>query len=226
MLTVLETVAEHGPLSAAEVARRCDINRTVGHRLLITLAQRGYLRRDEEGYTLGPAITALSRYMATDLAAISRAEMAKLAAETGETVVLHGLDNNEAVVVDQALGQMHLVRVQHTPGSRHPLHKGASGWSILSFQDTKSQSKILRKVDDLEAANKRIAQTKMDGFAVSHDELQMGVHGIAVPILRADGTCSASLGILVPAGRSELLPALAKPLMAAAAAISKQLPKR
>lgn len=226
MLTVLETVAEQGPLSAADVARFCDINRTVAHRLLITLGQRGYVRRDEGGYTLGPAITALTRHLETDLAAIARAEMEKLAAETGETVVLHGLDNGEAVVIDQALGQRHVLRVQHTPGSRHPLHKGASGWSILAFQEPKLQTRFLKKAPDLKLANERIAQTRKDGFAVSHDELQMGVHGIAVPLLRSDGTCSASIGILVPTGRSELLPMLAKPLMAAAAAISKNLPRR
>lgn len=223
MLTVLECVAREGPVSAAEVARHCDINRTVAHRLLTTLAQRAYIRRDTGGYKLGPALLELTRGMETDLRGVAKPVMQKLANETGETVVLHGLANAEAVVIEQALGQKHLVRVEHNPGSRHSLLQGASGWSLIAFQDPKVVDRLLKKAQDPEEARKRIAKTREDGFAISHDELQLGVHGVAVPIIEPGGRCEASLAILLPAVRSERLPSLVQPLLDASRQITRLL---
>ncbi|PSH62239.1 transcriptional regulator [Phyllobacterium sophorae] len=223
MLKVLETVAKDGPVSAADIARSCDINRTVAHRLLMTLAQRAYIRRGEEGYTIGPAVLQLAQASDKDLRSVAKPVMLKLAADVGETVVLHSIDNGEAIVVDQALGQRHLVRVEHKPGSRHPLYQGASGWSLLAFQNAKTIDRVLRKLQDSDAARARIEQTRADGYAISHDELQLGVHGLAAPLLERSGRCQASLGILVPSIRSDGLPSLVGPLLAASREISRLL---
>lgn len=219
MLTVLETVARLGPLSAAEVARACDMNRTVAHRLLTTLAQRAYVRRGDDGYTIGPAVLRLAPAADADLRRVAKPVMSRLARESGETVVLHGLDNLEAVVIDQAPGQQHLVRVEHSPGSRHKLSQGASGWSLLAFQPEKTIARALKKAENATDAGKRIEAVRKDGYAISHDELQQGVHGIAVPLVEPGGRCQASLAILVPSLRASALPALRKALVAAAAEI-------
>lgn len=223
MLTVLETVAAHGPISAAETARICDLNRTVVHRLLATLARRAYVRRDGRGYQVGPAVVSLTRSFESDIVTLSRPWMEKLAASVGETVVLHGFDNGEAVVLHQAPGQKHLVRVQHTPGSRHPLFLGASGWSILAYLDPKTQIRVARRADNAASVAARIEQIRSLGYAISNDELQMGVHGVAVPLLRPDGACCASIGILVPAVRSDSLNRLIEPLQATAKTINQSL---
>lgn len=223
MLTVLERVASDGPLSAAEVATRCGINRTVAHRLLSTLAQRAYVRRGEDGYALGPAAMRLARNTALDLSAIARPAMLKLSQKTGETVLLHGLDNFEAIVLDQTPGTQHLVRVEHRPGSRHALDRGASGWSLLACQNERFIARFLKRVENPEAVAKRIDETKEAGYSISHDELQLGVHGLATGLVGNSGTCEASLGILVPGQRSDLLPTFREALLAAAAEISRQL---
>lgn len=221
MLMVLETVAQQGSVSAANVARLCGINRTVAHRLLVTLAQRAYVRREGNGYRIGPAILRLAHSADTDLREIALPVMKKLAAETGETVVMHAIDNMEAVVVDQALGDRHLVRVEHRPGSRHALFQGASGWSLLAFQDAKFIDKVLRKAGDTEAMHRRAEEVRAEGFAISHDELQQGVHGAAAPILERDQKCRYSLAILVPTSRATTLPAMVQQLIDAARSIGR-----
>src|SRR5580692_3140047 len=127
MLSALETVAACGPVSAAEVARRNGINRTVAHRLLTTLHRRSYVRRVQGGYIVGPAITRLAGSVEPELVGAVMPEVATLADEIGETVVAHVIDGADAIVVAQAIGTRHLVRVQHEEGSRHPLTHGASG---------------------------------------------------------------------------------------------------
>lgn len=223
MLTVLETVGKKGPIGAADVARVCDINRTVAYRLLVTLEQRAYVRRGHDGYTLGSAVNDLVRQLERDISAIARPLMGTLANAVGETVVLHCLNKDEAVVTEQALGNRHLVRVQHVPGSHHALHLGASGWAMLAFQDQKTIARIIKKASDPDAALARVEQTRRDGYAISHDELQMGVHGVAAPLIEPDGRCNASLAILVPSSRAETLPALKPKLLGMVSDISKLL---
>lgn len=223
MLTVLEAVATGGPISAADIARVCEINRTVTHRLLTTLAQRAYVRRGDAGYTVGPAVLRLAEKLDVDVRAVAKPVMLKLAQETGETVVLHAIDNLEAVVIDQALGQRHLVRVEHSPGSRHPLTKGASGWSLLAFQSEKLIERLLRKSADPSAIMQRIDETRSSGFSITHDELQMGVHGVAVPVLERNQSCQVSLAILVPAPRAQTLKNFVQPLLNASLEIAGKL---
>lgn len=223
MLAVLEKVAQEGPVSAAQVARMCDINRTVAHRLLATLAQRSFVRRTDDGYMLGPMIVRLGRMAELGLKEIAKPYMMKLAQMTGETVVLHVIDKTEAVVLDQALGARHLVRVEHTPGSRHALCLGASGWSMLAFQPEKVIAKVLKSYDAGKGALERIEEVKRAGFAMSHDELQMGVHGIAAPIFNRDRSCGASLGLLIPDIRAESLRSFQDVLLTTAKEVSEKL---
>lgn len=178
------------------------------------------MRRGDDGYTIGPAVLKLAPAADADLRRVAKPVMNRLARETGETVVLHGLDNlGSGSVIDQALGQQHLVRVEHSPGSRHKLSQGASGWSLLAFQPEKTVARALKKADNPIDAKKRIEAVRKDGYAISHDELQQGVQGIAVPLVEAGGRCQASLAILVPSLRAAALPALRKALMAAATEI-------
>ena len=223
MLTVLETVASHGPVTAADLARVCDMNRTVVHRLLSTLEARAYIRRGNNGYVLGGAIVKLARRLEKDVSAVAKPHMNRLAERIGETVVLHCLDKDQAMVVEQALGAKHLVRVQHTPGSRHPLFQGASGWALLAFQDEKTITRILKRIGDTEVARKRIDEIRSLKYAVSHDELQMGVHGIAAPLFDGAGDCIASIAILVPAGRADTLSVLRQPLLDAVSSLEQEL---
>jgi DNA-binding IclR family transcriptional regulator len=223
MITVLETVAQSGPISAAEVARLCDINRTVAHRLLVTLASRAYIRKSGTGYVVGPALRALARIAEPELIFIAKPVMKRLVQETGETVVLNGIDGPDAMVLDQVVGKKHVVRVEHAPGSRHPLFKGASGWALLAYQNNRMIDRLLAKVDDRQAALDRIARVKADGYAFSHDELQIGVSGVAAPILGADSTCSACLAIIAPNSRAASLETLVPSLLKAVDALTRQI---
>lgn len=225
MLTVLEAIAHHGPVSAAEVSRICSINRTVAHRLITTLALRGYVRRTGEGYVLGGAIIAMNRFFGRDISSVARPLLRGLAEQVGETIVLHCIDRDEAVVTDQALADRHLVRVHHVPGTRHPLFMGASGWSMLAFQDENTIARVISRVADPDSARLRIEETRRLGYAVSRDELQMGVHGIAAPVIDPVGRCQASIAVLVPSSRAAILSSLVSRVIELAEDVSAALLK-
>jgi DNA-binding IclR family transcriptional regulator len=223
MLTVLEAVAKSGPITVADLVRASDMNRTVAHRLLSTLEARSYVRRSPKGYVLGGAVTELARRLEKDISAVAKPHMEKLAERIGETVVLHCLDKDQAMVVEQAIGEKHLVRVQHTPGSRHPLYQGASGWALLAFQDDRTVLRVLKRLENASAARDRIEEVRTNRYAISHDELQMGVHGLAAPLFDEVDTCVASVAILVPAARVDKLQQMLPHLLETTFAIAGDL---
>lgn len=203
MLAVLGAVFRHGPVTTTRIAAILGINRTVAHRLINTLHRRAYVRRKPDGYLVGPMVVHLARAVEPELRRVAIPVMARLADETEETIVLHSIDGDEAVVVDQAVSDRHVLRVQHQPGSRSRLGAGASGRVLLAFQSRPVIERLLGAADDAAAMRQQIEQVRHDGYAASSSELQLGVCGIAAPILGADGTAHASIAVLAPLDREQ-----------------------
>jgi DNA-binding IclR family transcriptional regulator len=205
MLTVLLTIARRGPATTTEIASMLNINRTVAYRLVSTLHQRAFVRRRPDGYVLGPMVVRLADAVESDLRRIAMPAMLRLVDETGETIVLHSIDGQEAVVIDQAVSDRHVLRVQHQAGSRHPLSSGASGRALLAFQPAPAVERVVRGHADPAWLRGQIEQIRRSGHAISADELQRGVHGLAAPILDAHGQARATIAVLVPTERSRRL---------------------
>ena len=217
-LMLLDDVAERGPGSVSDVAQRTGLNRTVAHRLISTLETRGYLRRDPDGLvTLGSTLLGMGERVETDLRGAARIPLQVLTATMRETAVLTVPDGDEAVAIDQDAGPAghHLVRVDYRPGMRHPLDKAAHGTAILAFRDESREASTLPGDEQ-----RRIRER---GYAVSHDELQLGASGIASPVFGRDGTVVASLGIVAPVERFPDESQAARAVLAAAADTSRAL---
>ncbi|MGH2849171.1 MAG: IclR family transcriptional regulator [Solirubrobacteraceae bacterium] len=150
-------------------------------------------------------------------------DVAALADATGETVVAHVIDGADAIVIAQAIGTRHLVRVQHEEGSRHPLLVGASGRALLAFQPPERIDAIARSLPDPAALERRLEAVRALGYAVSHDELQAGAHGVAAPIRDRMGYARASIALVVPTGRAGALNEHLDPLLSTAARIERRL---
>lgn len=209
-------------MTAAEIARSLGLGRTVVHRLLATLQQRGYVIRHGDTYSPGPVVVRIARRVQPSLRAAAADIMRDLANTTGETVVLHIRDGEDAVVLEQVVGTTHVVRVEHEVGSRHPLRDGASGRAILAFLDDRSVKRALRGDDDPEATRALLEEVRDVGYAQSHDELQQGVAGLAAPVRSDDGSI-ASLAILAPTPRADHMLAHASMLRATADALTASL---
>jgi DNA-binding IclR family transcriptional regulator len=200
-LVLLRAVGEHGPAGSAELARHTGLNRTVVHRLLATLAARGFVQRDAEGYALGTALVELGSRARADVRQRARPVLERLSAQFGETCVLTVADDVDAVAVDQVLGSEHLVRVEYAPGFRHPLAVGAHGRAVLAFADRALVDRVMAACAEPSALESALAATRERGWAVSHDELQFGASGVAAPLLDEQGAAMASVGIVAPVTR-------------------------
>jgi IclR family KDG regulon transcriptional repressor len=200
-LRILLEVAERGPTSATELSRSLGMNRTVVHRLLSTLQHRAFVRRQDDGYVVGPVVMRLAEAVEPALRRAALPVIRRTSEEIGETIVLSAPDDREVVTVAQWLGGDHMVRVQHTIGSRHPLYLGASGRAILAFLGEPAIGRALRRLKDPQRVREQLEEIQRSGYAVSHDELQRGVYGTAAPVVDESGRAVAAVAILVPLSR-------------------------
>jgi DNA-binding IclR family transcriptional regulator len=200
MLT-LATLREAGPGTISELGRRLGLSRTVVSRLVGTLEQHALVRRTSDGVDLGFGLIDLAAGLAGDLRETVRPFLQELATAFHETAVLAIADHDMAVAVDQVVPDRRVVRIHYGAGSRHPLSAAAHGRAILAFADRATYDRLTRDdgtdpglVDELAAIRRR-------GYALSHNELESGVAGLAAPVLDASGVAVASIGVVAPALR-------------------------
>ena len=224
MLQLLELIAVEGPRTTAELASAAGINRTVTHRLINTLHGRGYVVRQGKGFILGPVFEQMAgRGQFESLMRTVQPIMRDLCETLGETVVLHRMDGDAAVVVDQAISDRHLVRVHHREGSRHSLTVGASGRAILAFQPPAFQKRLISQCADPEALVAKLKSVVEEGFSRSQNELQQGVVGAAIPLEDLNGVVAFSLAVLLPIQRAEHLEVAIPALLKARSALGAEL---
>jgi IclR family transcriptional regulator, KDG regulon repressor len=222
-LAILIAVAEHQPVPVAGLCRELGMNRSVAHRLLTTLRQRGFVRRVGDDYVLGPALARLASQAAPTLRQAAEPVMEGLAADVGETIVLQVIDGEQAIILAQAIGRRHVVRVEQNLIASHPLHLGASGRVLLAYQAGPRIRQILAGVPNAGAVARELPDIRKRGYALSHDELQWGVHAVSAPVLGSGGTAVAALAALIPVNRASRVSGLIGPVVAAAGEIGAAL---
>ncbi|MFD8810362.1 helix-turn-helix domain-containing protein, partial [Streptomyces sp. NPDC059627] len=96
--------AEHPARTLSEVARACDLTRAAARRLLLTLADLGYVHSDGRRFRLTPRVLELGyAYLAgLDLPNLAQPHLAQLAELAGESAALCLLDGDGVVPVAAA----------------------------------------------------------------------------------------------------------------------------
>lgn len=210
-LLTLETLRHRGPGTVTELAGRLGLSRTVVSRLVTTLAGHGLVRRTADGIDLGFGLIDLADGLAGDIRETARPHLRALTRRFDETAVLTVADHDTAVAVDQVVPDRRLVRIHYQPGTRHALADAAHGRAMLAFSVTGSENGA-----ELDRIRRR-------GYAISHDELETGVAGLAAPVLDVAGIAVASVGVVAPTGRFPAERDLAPAVVGAAEQVSAAL---
>jgi DNA-binding IclR family transcriptional regulator len=238
-LDVLEILAgaEYFPLTIGEIAARCGLSRPTAHRLVITLARRGYLATTpDRRYRLGPKVLSLARALmdVTGLPTVARPILATLAHALGETVFLGMLDGAEVLYLDK-FETPRSARMYSVVGTRNPVYCTALGKSLLAFLPDNQQQQILRRVilirrarnthRTIESLMRDLEETRRRGYAVDDVENEQGIRCIGVPILNANGYPVAAISVAGPETRltRDRIAEIAPAVVEAAHQISVQL---
>lgn len=215
-MAILGTFDEHSPRrSLSEIAEALGLNTSTTHRLLQALKAHGLVSQPDGGkaYALGPALLHLARLAtgALDIREIAQPLMRRLRDEVDETVGLHVLRPDlTRSVIDQAESRHPLRRTYTELGEPIPLHQGAPGKVLLAFLPEDEREAVLGRpleaanehtIVDVDALGAEAADIRRRGFALSFGERVLGIHTVAVPIRKHDGSVTAALSVTGPAQR-------------------------
>jgi DNA-binding IclR family transcriptional regulator len=114
--------------------------------------------------------------------------MRRLAADTGETVILVRLIGRSAVCVHRVESAQRL-RISFEPGQPLPLDRGASARLLLAGLPPEVRTQYLAPLAerDPKAAAimaERVAAAEREGYAVSEEEIEDGVWAASAPVLQ------------------------------------------
>jgi IclR family acetate operon transcriptional repressor len=215
-LSLMSAVAgAERPVSITELSQICELPVPTVHRIVGQLEQRGLLKRalGSKKVLVGPSLLRLG---AAAIQASTRTDTAHqvleaLAAEIGEHCQLGTRSGNEVVYADTVRaarsGGLHFHQ-----GRRAPLYCSSTGKLFLAEMAAEEFEWWLANVPrpaftpstvvSARALRRVVREVRAVGWAMSDEEMAIGVVGCAVPIRLSDGSLIAGLGISVPSART------------------------
>ncbi|MFD5096765.1 IclR family transcriptional regulator [Amycolatopsis thailandensis] len=236
-ISVLELLARNGETGITEIAGELGVHKSTASRLLSVLENRGLVEQlGERGkYAIGFGVVRLAGAATgrMDLAKLGRQTCQGLAETLGETVNIAIADDGVAINVSQARGSA-AITTQNWTGQRTPLHATSSGKVLLAYMGDAERKRLLRRKlerftprttvdpDELTAELERVAE---DGYAACFEELELGMHAVAVPVHGPGGDVVAAMSASGPSYRlsKQRVRQMVRPLAEAATDLSAQL---
>ncbi len=227
---VSRVVRGDGDLTAAALAESTGLARSTTSRLLAALERAELLSRGSAGeWAPGPLfdVYAVSRADDEVIVEVAGSVMRDLGELTGETVNL-GVARRGTVVQVAQVDAAYYLGSRDWVGTDVPAHASALGKVLYAYGALPVPSGALEQpapaaVSSGDALAAQLPAIRRAGYAVTVDELEPGLAGIAAPV-RSRGAVVAALGISGPTSR--LVDALASTgdLVAShAAAVSARL---
>lgn len=234
---MLFTRSERADLGVTEIAKELELSKAVVHRVLTTLAAKGFVEvtGDSRRYRLGPAVLSLgASYLdRVDVRTLAMPSLRELSQMTNETATLSLRYGWERMYVDQVTPDRE-VKMTVVLGRRFPLHAGSSSKAFLAFLPPDERERYLsthhleqltdRTIVDNDALRLDLERISQRGYAVSFGERQAGAGSVASPLLDHRGQPAAVISVCGPLERfSEEVDMISRLLLETTAELSRRL---
>jgi IclR family transcriptional regulator, pca regulon regulatory protein len=212
-LAIIEAFGASTPrMTVSDAAHLAGLSRPAARRCLLTLVELGYLAHDGKFFTPLPRMLRLggAYFSTSSLPQIAQPLLANARDKLQESVSLAVLDEGYAVFVARA----EAVRIVSTGvklGGRLPAYCSATGRVLLSDLPEQQvrehlESIPMKRLTDRTVANlngvlKAIRRAAEEGYAISDEELEIGMSAMAVPVRNRSGQIEAALSVSVFSGR-------------------------
>ncbi|MDE2333307.1 MAG: IclR family transcriptional regulator [Rhodospirillales bacterium] len=213
-LAAIDAFARRGSWSLAELTLELGQTKPTVFRILHTLEEAGFVRRQSDGrYLPGPRLQQLGAATARQetLRWQALGPLQDLAASTGETAHVSILHEGESVCVQAAEGPR-MLRMRALVGRRTPVHASALGKALLAQLSPREVDAILttrglakltpRTIVSRRGLHAALAEVRVRGFAVDDEEIEAGLRCVAAPIPLSG--LVAAVGVSAPAERMTL----------------------
>ena len=197
---------EEPVLGISEIARRTNLNKGTVYRILLTLEELGFVRRDVNSpkYRLGLALFHLGSIVQAgmDVRREALPVMQQLSAQVQETVNLNVVYGTRRVCLE-CVEVRRSVRAWTQVGQIAPLTRGASGKALLAGMSDGDVARNLEGMagDEADLLRSQLPKIREQGYVVTHSERAAGVCAVSAPVRDSTGRTIASLSISGPEER-------------------------
>lgn len=196
-------------LNLSEIAAKTGLNKTTAKRLTANLTERGYLKKvASKRYQLGLRLFEMGWivHSSLNLREATSSHMSRIQKETGATVLLGTMMEDQLALVDKREGRS-FIRISADVGWRGPLHYGMLGMLLMAYLEPKEVKRILQKdklqaytpssITDEDAFSLKLEHIRNQGYVIENGEAIEGIVGIAAPIRDFSRQVVAALGIVL-----------------------------
>jgi DNA-binding IclR family transcriptional regulator len=206
--------ASPGPAGLKHLAQSARLHPSTAHRILSAMVIERMVERVEQGsYRLGMRLIELGNLAKSRVSVREHALpfMRNLHAAIGEAVNLSVRREDEIVYIERSSSGRAMMRVVNLIGGRAPLHITAVG-KLFLLEDgadalreyarrTKLPGSTRNSLTSLAALGKELEKVRRQGYAVDHEEAELGVRCIGAGVRDDEGALIAGLSVSAPAER-------------------------
>ena len=233
---VLQTFTdEREDLTLSEVALGAGLDAGTTFRLLNTLVELGYVRRDDRtrrfSLTLKVLDLGFNAIGRRDLRAIVRPALRRLVGGIGEAASFAVLDRSDVLYIERVRAGLVRLGVDIRIGTSIPAHISVIGQTILAFLSPAELEAFMAagRGRDHDFRDKRAPEQilpilkaiRSRGYMLGDSTLTEGMRILAVPVLEPDGQPIGAVSIAVPATRGMAENLEGEPLKAVREAVSE-----
>ena len=205
--------ARRPTMTLSEVAVAADLARPTARRLLLTLAELGYVRVEDGAYALTPRVLGLGTAYTSSLGLweLARPHLEALVHQTGESSSMAQLDGSDIVYVARvAVPKIIALRVDI--GTRFPAERTSQGKVLLAALPESEVARVVaepsrsglppapeRPLRDLQ---RELTRVRAQGWALADEELAPGVRSVAAPVRDGSGLVRAAMNVTVHAAET------------------------
>jgi IclR family pca regulon transcriptional regulator len=205
--------AGHRSMTLSEVAAAAGLARPTARRLLLTLAELGFVRATGNAFTLTPRVLTLGMAYVGVLGLwdIARPHLEALVAATGESSSMTQLDGSDVVYVAR-VSVPKLIALRVEIGTRFPAVRTSQGKVLLAALSPAELDAALAQPSraGLPASagpspgqlREELTEVRARGWALADEELAPGVRSVAVPVRDGSGTVRAAMNVTVHAAET------------------------
>jgi IclR family transcriptional regulator, pca regulon regulatory protein len=203
--------ARRPTMTLSEVAVAAGLARPTARRLLLTLAELGYVRIADTGYALTPRVLDLGTAYASALGLwdLARPHLEAMVARTHESSSMAQLDGSDIVYVAR-VSVPKIIALRVDIGTRFPAERTSQGKVLLAAlteqQVTETLAHASRSALPAQPApaglHSELVRVRAQGWALADEELAPGVRSVAAPVRDATGTVRAAMNVTVHAAET------------------------
>ncbi len=213
-LKILDLFSFEKPeMRVTQIAKEMKIAKSTASRLLQSLANEGFVKKDNDTqkYSLGTKLLTLYSRLISNLEVVKEARpvLEQLSMDTSESVQLSQLDSKNVVYIDNIKSSYPFQITSHI-GLVNPIHCTSSGKVLLAFQNENVINEVLDNnlhkytsstITSPEVLRQDFLQIKRLGYSYIENEFIEGIVSIGAPIKDYNDNVIAAISIAGPIQR-------------------------